>query len=111
VIAAMLEHKTVTDAAKAVGLHRRTVHRILARPRVEEEYRARRRELMDTAALRLRGLAGEAVETLGRIMRDASSPSASVSAARTVLQVAFEIVDRDDLNERLGRLERQHAGG
>ncbi|HYV49978.1 MAG TPA: hypothetical protein VFA20_34220 [Myxococcaceae bacterium] len=102
----MLEHKTVTDAAKAVGLHRRTVHRILARPQVVDEYKARRRELIDTAALRLRALAGEAVETLGRIMRDTSSPSASVSAARTVLQVAFEIVDRDDLAERVDALVR-----
>ena len=61
---------------------------------------------MHQTAARLQEATGEAVECLRAMTRDGKSESARVSAARTILEQAFDVVDLEDIQQRLTALEK-----
>ena len=102
-IAALIAHPTIKQAAQAVGVGERTLHRWL----VEDgafitAYNQARRVVFAQAVAQTQRLLPLAINTLGQIMADKSVSSASrVSAATAVTKFSRESMELDELAERV----------
>ncbi|HEY6340444.1 MAG TPA: hypothetical protein VIY49_03045 [Bryobacteraceae bacterium] len=105
-IAELLSHPTVEAAAKAVGIGHVTSWRWLKDPAFAERYREATRGATRQAAALLQGAARQAVATLREIQSKGASEAARVSAARTILEMAFKAADVEDIQQRLDTLEQ-----
>ncbi len=110
-IANLIRYPTIAEAAKATGIAEVTLFRWLQDHAFAESYRQARREVVSQAIAQLQHGTGEAVEALRSVMNGADTPpSARVSAARSVLDMALRAVEIEDLEERIGRLEQLLEG-
>jgi hypothetical protein len=106
-VAALLNHATIEDAAKAVDVAVITLRRWVRDENFRSEYERARRQLMEHAAARLQQASSLAVETLRGIMQDESAPaSARAMAARIVLEMGQRATELYDLEGRVSFLER-----
>ncbi len=112
---ALLEYPTVAEAARAVEVSETTLYRWMNETEFKEVYRTARREVVRQAVARLQRACRMAVDTLQDVMECGDSPaSARVTAARTVLEMAFKAVELEDIDERVTALEQaseQDHGG
>ena len=108
-IAALLSEPTQAAAADRVGVSARTLRRWLSDDEeFRVEYREARRQLVESAVANIQRACTVATKTLQEVMTDPAAPSsARVSAARTVLSLAIEAVERDSLMSRIDELERR----
>ena len=108
-IAALLNCRTIQDAAIELDISERSIYRWLQDEDFKFALRQARRETLRRATIRLQQIAGNAVDTLNSVMdnHDDKSTSASrVSAARTALDYAYRAVELEDLDERVATLEQ-----
>ena len=106
-IAALLTYTTVKQAADAVQIGERTLHRWLAE---DEEfiaaYRQARKIVFAHAIAQAQRLLPLAINVLGQIMADTKVPAtARVAAATAVTKFGRESIELDDLAGRLEALE------
>lgn len=104
VLAALLQHPTVTDAAKASGISERSIFRWLQRKDFMEQYKAAQRAIVDDAISDLQGATKDAVATLRRSLTCGSATS-EVRAAQIILEQSFKGIEILELQERIERLE------
>lgn len=105
-IAALLVHPTIAGAAKAAGVSEASLLRWLKEETFATDYRTARRQAVEVAIGLLQKASGAAVATLVSIMQDAEKAgSVRVSAARSVLDMAFKGMELQDMEVRLGVLE------
>lgn len=106
-ISALLISRTLSEAAKAAEVHRATVYRWLRRDgNFRTELRRARREFIGETTAHLQRLSGEAVENLGKLVKDKKVSAASrVSGIRIILDYAYRSVELEDLEDRLVGVE------
>jgi hypothetical protein len=104
VLAALLQHPTITDAAKASGISERSIFRWLQRADFMEQYKAAQRAVVDDAIGELQSATKEAVATLRRNLSCSNSAS-EVRAAQIILERSFKAIEIQELQERIERLE------
>ena len=105
-IAALLAQPTMKEAAAVAGVTEVTMWRWLQDDNFQAAYMQARRESVRHAMTRLQATTGDAVDTLGEIMRDAEAPkSVRVMAAKAVIEYAIKAVEIEDMAERVGELE------
>ena len=112
-IAALLSHARLEDAARAAGISRSTLCRMLADARFQGVYRAARRQVLEAALSSLQEAAAAAVEALRRNLR-CRKPSVEVQASRAILDYSMRSVEMLELEDRVRRLEAslsERAGG
>ena len=108
-IIALLASGSTDKAARAAGVTPRTVYRWLADPTFELVYRAARREAVQAATAALQRASADAVVTVVAIMRSRTAPPAvRLAAARTILELARESLELDDLQARITALEARN---
>jgi len=106
-IAALLTHRSVEDAARAVDLNHNTLLNWLKIPTFVKEYRAARREVVNQSVARLQQATGAAGTVMLKLMMDPNVPAAvRLRAAECVFDRAFKGVELEDLEERVAELER-----
>jgi hypothetical protein len=106
-IAALLSHRSIEDAAKAIGLNPNTLLRWLEIPEFRDEYRRARREAVHQAVARLQQATGAAGLTILKLMTDPSVPAAvRLRAAECVFTHAIRGIELEDIEARLSELER-----
>jgi hypothetical protein len=106
VLALLVSGATIEAAAKAGAINPATIHQWLKRPQFVESYKAARRDVVTQATASLQAACGEAVSTLRAVASDIDAPASSrVSAARTILELAYRAVELDDLAGRIEALE------
>ncbi|MBI3909993.1 MAG: hypothetical protein HY320_03560 [Armatimonadetes bacterium] len=94
----LLVEPTIAEAAVKAGCGERTAHRWLRQPAFQEAFREARREVVIRATARLQQATHAAVDTLHAIASDPVAPaSARVSAAKAILEVAFNATELEDL--------------
>jgi hypothetical protein len=102
-IVALLSDPGLTGAAKAAGVGKATLWRWMQQPAFREAYRHARRKAVEQARARQQQASGEA---LREVMNDQDAPHASrVSAARTVLDMAMQATNEEEIEKRLAALE------
>lgn len=112
VISILLSEPTLTAAAKKAGVTELTLYRWFKQADFATAYREACRQVVDTAIGSLQAACAEAVDTLRVIMADVQAPASSrVTAARTVLEMAFKAVELEDIEERVSALEQASSSG
>lgn len=85
-IAALLTHRTVEEAAQAIGVAHKTLWRWMQLPEFDEKYREARRQAYEQCIARLQHGSSAAAATLLKIMVDVNAPaSCRLRAADSVL--------------------------
>lgn len=112
-IAALLREESIEAAAAATGIGSRTIHRWLLKDEAfQRAYRLAKRQVVEQAQAQIQRATGKAVKVLVSIMEDeVMPPSARVTAARAVLEMAFRAVEIDDLETRIQALEAVQKAG
>ena len=106
-IAALLYQPSIGAAAKAVGVGEKTLFRWLQLDEFKRAYKAARRQVIDQTVAQIQSSMSEAVQTLLDVMSDsAAPPSAKVSAARALLDLGFKVIQIEDLENRIEKIER-----
>jgi transposase-like protein len=106
-IAALLSHRNMEDAARAIDVGASTILRWLKLPEFDAEYRRARRQAVSQATARLQQASGAATSLLLNVMADTRTPPAvRARAAHTVLEMGMRAVELEDFEARLVELER-----
>lgn len=109
-IAALLTQPSMEKAAASIGISVSTAYRLRKAPDFQEEYLRARREVVTQAGARLQQGSGAASAILLQTMVDRNSPPACrVRAADRVLDHARRLLESEDQELRLRRLEYQLA--
>jgi transposase-like protein len=109
-IVALLTHRNVEEAARAVGIGANTLLRWMKQPEFDAAYREAKRFAFSQSIARLQGGLSAAVSTLLKVMLDPSTPAATkVRAASIVLEHAEKTIDIEDIQARLTVLEGTDA--
>jgi hypothetical protein len=103
-IVALLSHRTVDEAANALGIAPRTLLRWLQIPEFRAEYLKARRVFQ--AIARLQQATGAAGITILKLMTDPNVPAAvKLRAAESVFGLALKGIEAEDIDVRLAALE------
>ena len=106
-IAALLTHRSIEDAARAVGIDPNTLLRWLKLPEFQKAYREARRLAFGQAISRLQYASGAAVTTLQRLAVEPNAPAAvKARAAYYILTLAKQSIEIDDIDARVAELEQ-----
>ena len=106
-IAALLSHRNVEEAARAVGIGANTLLRWMKEPDFDALYREARRLAFWQSIARLQHGSTAAATTLLKVMVDPTvPPSTRVRAAESVLNHAAKAIELADIEERVSELER-----
>src|SRR5450631_452945 len=113
-IAALLSHRSVEEAARAIQIDPNTLLRWLQVPTFRKAYRKARREVVQQAIARLQQAAGASGTVALKLMTDPNVPAAvRLRAAEFVFDRAVKGVEVDDIEARVAELERaaEASGG
>ena len=106
-IAALLQNRTVTDAAKACGVSARTLYRWCEDKDFQDALKVAQQSAVSSTVRVLSELTGTAVSTLKSVMTNAKTPfGVKVRAAEVVLSRFESLRDSVDFDERLANIER-----
>ena len=104
-IAALLEHPTIDEAARACGVSKRSLWRWLQREDFQRQHRKAQRAVVDGAIAELQAATKEAVKTLRRNLR-CGNFFAENAAAQAILTHSFKAIELHELQSRIERLEQ-----
>ena len=105
-IAALLNHGTIKQAAAAAGVSERTMYDRMNSGEFKELYKAAKADLIRGAVFSLNGKLQEAIDTIAGIMADESTNAAiRLQAAQTILNTAGKFAERLQADEK--DIERQ----
>jgi len=106
-IVALLTHRTIEEAARAINVATKTLLRWQKEPEFDAAYRAAKRAAFAQSIARLHHLSSAAVSTLGKVMLDAGTPpSTKVRAADSILNHTIKAIETEDIEARLAQLEQ-----
>ena len=106
-IAALLSHRNVEEAARAVGISSNTLLRWTKEPEFDAAYREARRTASRQSIARLQDALGAAVTTVLKIMLDSKvSAGTRLRAAEIVLAQTAKAIEIEDIDVRVAELER-----
>jgi hypothetical protein len=107
-IAALLSHRSVEDAARAVGVSTHTLLRWMKEPEFRAMYQEARQLAFSQALGRLQEASGAAVTTTLKIMLDTNAPPGiRLRAAQIVLEQAARATEPENLAARVLRIGRR----
>jgi hypothetical protein len=106
-IASLMTHRTVEEAAKAIGIGHKTLLRWLKLEQFDAEYRRARRDAYGQSIARLQQVSSIAVTAIVKVLADPNTPhSARVRAADCVLKHAAKAIEIEDVEVRVTALEK-----
>lgn len=105
VIESLLSQPSVSAAAAAAGVDRKTVQRLLRDDDFRQRLREARGQAFDQALSRASAAAGEAVDVLLRGLRGENVTRVQLWAAKSILELAADVRE-DDTIVRVERLEQ-----
>jgi transposase-like protein len=106
-IAALLSHRNVEEAARAVGISANTLLRWMKEPKFDAAYREARRTASCQSIARLQDALGAAVTTVLKIMLDSKvSAGTRLRAAAVVMAYTAKAIEIEDIDVRVAELER-----
>ena len=109
-IEALVGNATVVAAAVECGVSKRTLFRWLREPEFQKAFRRLQYAVVTQAHACLQGITADAVETLRELMNNREVPAgARVSACRATLTLAYDLIQAEDIQNRLETLERLRA--
>jgi len=106
---ALLSEPSIRESAKVGKVSERTIYGWLKDPVFADAYQHARRDAMSRTMAALQQSSQAVVAVLRDIALDAATPApARVSAAKTVLELSIRVVETEDLDTRIRKLEEQN---
>jgi hypothetical protein len=106
-IVALLTHRNVEEAARAIKIGTKTLFRWMKDPEFDAAYRDAKRSAFSQAIARLHQMSSAAVTTLGKIMLDPNAPASTrVRAADSIVNHTVKVIEIEDHGARISALER-----
>jgi hypothetical protein len=106
-IVALLTHRTIEEAARAIKVAAKTLLRWQKEPEFDAAYRAAKRAAFAQSIAPLHHLSSAAVSTLGKVMLDPATPASTrVRSADSILNHTIKAIETEDIEARLAELER-----
>ena len=106
-IVALLAHRTLEEAARAVGVAPNTLLRWQQEPEFDKAYRKARRAVFGQSTARLQQASNAAVSAVLKIMIDQNAPASTrLRAADLVLSHGAKAIEIEDIEARVAELER-----
>ena len=105
---ALLNTKSIRDAAKASRLSEETLYRYLREPDFIRDYREARRQSVENAISILQQSTTDAAETLTRNLH-CENPAVEIRTAQIILETAIKGIETLDILERLEKLENDNT--
>lgn len=100
IIAALLQHGTIKEAAAAAGTTSRTIYDRMKDNEFRAEYKAAKCDIIRTATINVTGKLGAAIDAVAEIMNDPEvNPAVRLQAAQTIINNAGKIASRLDDEE------------
>ena len=108
-IAALLTHRGIEEAAKAVGISAKTLLRWMQQPEFAQKYREARRAAYSQSIARLQQASSAAAATFLKLMIDPNAPAAvRLRAADLVFAHGSRAIEIEDIEVRVSNLERSN---
>lgn len=108
IIAALLQHGTIKEAAAAAGTAPRTIYDRMKEWNFRAEYAAAKNDLIRQAVFSINGKLAAAIDTVADIMTDTEvNPATRLQAAQTIISNAGKFAERLTREETATRLEGQ----
>ena len=112
IIAALLQHGTVREAAKAAGTTARTIYDRMQSQDFTAEYSAAKNELLRKASLSVNDKLAAAIDEVAAIMTDPKVNAAvRLQAAQTIINSAAKFSERLDRCEKIYHGTYRQAAG
>jgi hypothetical protein len=106
-IVALLIHRNIEEAARAINVAPKTLLRWLKVPEFDSAFRGAKRAAFGQSIARLHHLSSAAVSTLGKVMLDPATPPATkVRAADSILDHTIKAIETEDIDARVTELEK-----
>jgi transposase-like protein len=106
-IEALLTHRSIDEAARAVGIAPNTLRRWMKEPDFDAAYREARRERNSQWNARLQGASPAVASALIKLALGPSTPEATrLRAIDSILDRSNKAIETDDIQARLTKLER-----
>lgn len=106
-IVALINQRSIADAAMQCGVEPRTIHKYMRNPLFRAAYRECRAEALHQAIGALTSSVKTAVDTIHGVMSDADNlPRDRLAAAKMVLEYSIRSVESETLAARVEQLER-----
>lgn len=107
IISALLQHGTITAAAKALNVSQRTIYDRMKEPDFEADYSAARADILLSAVSGFNKKLSSAIDEVEKIMTDdAVNPATRLQAAQTIITNAGKFTQQ--LNEHAATRAREH---
>lgn len=108
IIAALLQHGTVREAAEAAGTTPRTIYDRMKDREFRADYMEAKNDIIRKAVYSINAKLSEAIDAVADIMNDAdTNPAVRLQAAQTIINNAAKFADRLTKDERQSRLEAE----
>lgn len=108
IIAALLQHGTIKEAAAAAGVTPRTIYNRMNDRAFRAQYEAAKNDILRTAYIRINAKLTAAIDTTAEIMQNPENNAAvRLQAAQTIITNAAKFAERLRQDERNARQEGQ----
>lgn len=109
IIAALLQHGTVKEAAEAAGTTPRTIYDRMKDRAFRAEYMEAKNDIIRKAVYSINAKLSEAIEAVAAIMNDTdTNPAVRLQAAQTIINNAAKMAERLTKDEYSSRTEAQN---
>ena len=106
IIAALLQHGTIREAAEAAGTTPRTIYDRMKDREFRADYMEAKNDIIRKAVYSINAKLSEAIDAVSDIMNDAdTNPAVRLQAAQTIINNAAKFAERLTKDERQSRLE------
>jgi len=110
IIAAILQHGTLKEAAEATGITTRTIYDRMADKEFRSLYMAAKADIVRAAVLSINRKLSQAIDTVAEIMQDeATNPATRLQAAQIIIKNAESFAQRLQSEEYHARQEAKGA--
>lgn len=107
IIAALMLHRTVAEAATAIGTTPSTIYERMRDQEFQKEYRDAKTDVLRGAVLKMTNSLSDAVDAVNEIIQDKSTNAAvRLQAAQTIINNAVKLSERLALEEDINRATR-----
>lgn len=109
IIAALLQHGTIREAAAAAGIAPRTIYDRMQEREFTAEYMAAKNDIMRSAVFKMNESLAAAVDAITAIMNDEkANPAVRLQAAQTLLNNAGKYAETLQKSERAAASEAEN---
>jgi len=99
--------KTITEGVKQAGISKTLFYEWMKNENFKSEFISRQNDLIETALKELKGLSGEAIESLGKLLRESQNENIRLKAIALIIEHTVKIKEIEDIENRLTAIERR----